>query len=158
LVVWGQRVLTLLLIGGTVAALWKRPGGYRGRLIDYALLSALPLTLTATTWKHHYLGLVPALLLLVLYWWEDSGGRGPLTALVVLGLGVNLLGLGDILPGALLGEAARPLRYAHFYYPFVVYLLAVYGWLLTRRLSSFPASAPPPSRSDPALPQGVEDA
>ncbi len=158
LVVWGRRILALLLVGGTVAALWKRPGGYRGRLIDYALLAALPLALTATTWKHHYLGLVPALLLLVLYWWEDSAGRGPLTVLVVLGLGVNLLALGDILPGALIGEAARPLRYAHFFYPFVAYLLAVYGWLLTRRWSSLSTSGPPPSPSDPTLPQGVEDA
>ena len=57
-----------------------------------------------------------------------------MTVIIVLGVAVNLLGFGDILPGAFIGDPTWLLRRAHFFHPLTAYSPMVCGLLLVERL------------------------
>jgi hypothetical protein len=131
-----MRGVKLAVLGSTVFALWRRRRDYEDRLIDYALMLAALLLLIGVTGTHHLTLLLPANLLLA-YWFFSERRRLGLSLLILFGAAVNLPLLYYLVSFAFPGFFESNLQYyqaVHFFYPYTVYMTAVWGYLLYRRL------------------------
>lgn len=142
---WLMRGVKLAVLGSTAFALWRRRRDYEDRLIDYALMLAALLLLIGVTGTHHLTLLLPANLLLA-YWFYSERRRVGLSLLVFYGAAINLPLLYYVVSFAAPGFFESNLQYyqaAHFFYPYTVYMTAVWGYLLYRRLKRREPEPPP---------------